>query len=250
MLLLTDFQVKIDHKVRLNIPKAQLNNTGIIGVIGPNGSGKSTLLKGLAGFLNHTGKKQLDNQWPSSNQISYMPQAYLVKSKLKVEDCVLLGQREQLSWRVTDSQRSKAMEMLNELQLSHLAKRTMDSLSGGQQQMVLLAQRLSRNPTLLLLDEPTSALDMYHQLEVLSILQSFIQTHNTTVIIALHELTLASRFTNQLIILKEGQLVSCGDTHQLITEELINQVYQIDCQILTTHEQKPVIVPIRAKRSA
>ncbi|RAU19417.1 ABC transporter ATP-binding protein [Nitrincola tibetensis] len=249
MLLLNDFQVKIDHKIRLNIHKAQLSNTGVIGVIGPNGSGKSTLLKSLAGFLNHSGKKLLDNQWPSSNQISYMPQAYLVKSKLKVEDCVLLGQREQLSWRVTEDQRSKVMEILDELQLAHLAKRSMDSLSGGQQQMVLLAQRLSRNPTLLLLDEPTSALDMYHQLEVLSILQSFIQTHNTTVIIALHELTLASRFTNQLIILKEGKLVSHGDTHELITEELINQVYQIDCQILTTHEHKAIVVPIRAQRS-
>lgn len=243
-LYLKDFSVTIAGRELLHIEELRLPATGLVGVIGPNGAGKSTLLKALAGLLPHRGHKALGADWPAARRIGFLPQDFSVRSALSVAECVLLGRRERLGWRINSHDLNEVDRALSEFGLAHLAHERMDSLSGGQQQMVLLAQRLSRDPQLLILDEPTSALDLHRQIEVLTHLKA-IQHKDILVIAALHDLTLAGRFSDSLVLIKQGRLRAVGAPQEVLTQAVLDPVYAIACECLQDRTGNPVIVPHR-----
>ncbi|MEZ5796779.1 MAG: ABC transporter ATP-binding protein [Paracoccaceae bacterium] len=215
----------------------------VLGVIGPNGAGKSTLLRQLAGAEGAAGPALWADVALASRQIGFMPQAFQVQARLSVLECVLLGRREGLGWRVADSDLAASARALEALGLSNLADRPLDSLSGGQQQMVLLAQRLVREPRLLVLDEPTSALDLHHQLAVLAILRAHARRQQSVVVMALHDLTLAARFCDRLVLLQGGHLQACGAAADILTPSTIRAGWQVDPELLRARDGAPVIVP-------
>lgn len=244
-LILKDFTITVRQRRLLDIANLALPAAGLVGVVGPNGAGKSTLLKALAGLLPHGGHKALQGAWPAPAHIGFLPQDFTVHAALSVAECVLLGRREHLGWRVSARDRAEVDLALDRFGLSHLASQRMNSLSGGQQQLVLLAQRLSRNPRLLILDEPTSALDLHHQIEVLSHLQG-IRRRDVLVIVALHDLTLAGRFCAHLVLIENGRLRAEGRAGEILTTGILDPVYSIATERLHDRSGNPVIVPHRS----
>lgn len=229
-------RTQILHPLQIVAPPGQ-----VLGVIGPNGAGKSTLLRSLAGI------DRLHAEWNgiplTREQIGYMPQAYQMNARLTVLEAVLLGKREALGWRVAPADLDAASAVLSDLGLAHLEGRTMDRLSGGQQQMVLLAQRILRAPRLLILDEPTSALDLHHQLLILRHLKTYTQTRQAVAVMALHDLTLAARFCDQLLMLKDGREVILGPTADVLSERRIDDCWTVSVEVLQARDGCKVIVP-------
>lgn len=229
-------RTQILHRVQIGVPAGQ-----VVGVIGPNGAGKSTLLRSLAGI------DRLHAEWNgvplTREQIGYMPQAYQMNARLTVLEAVLLGKREALGWRVAPADLEPARAVLSDLGLAHLEGRSMDRLSGGQQQMVLLAQRILRAPRLLILDEPTSALDLHHQLVIFRHLMAYARLNKAVVVLALHDLTLAARFCDQLLLIDEGKSIAHGDCDTVLTAERIAESWHISPELMRARDGSWVIVP-------
>jgi iron complex transport system ATP-binding protein len=227
---------QILHPMEIAVPAGQ-----VLGVIGPNGAGKSTLLRSLAGIDKSHARW---NSVPlSRDQIGYMPQAFQMNARLSVLEAVLMGKREALGWRVDLADLDAAAKVLSDLGLSHLESRSMDRLSGGQQQMVLVAQRLLRAPRLLILDEPTSALDLHHQLVILRHLKTYTQTRQAATVLALHDLTLAGRFCDKLLVLKDGATVAFGQTEDVLSRQCIAECWNVSVEVMQAKDGCPVIVP-------
>lgn len=215
----------------------------VAGVVGPNGAGKSSLLAAAAGLLPAAGRVRWQGRALSPREIGFLPQSFAVRSRLTVHECLLLGLRETLGWRVLPEQMAAAERMLARLGLSALADRPMEALSGGQQQLVLLAQRLLRRPLLLILDEPTSALDLHHQLQVLRHVRAHAEETGGVVLVALHDLTMAARFCDRLLLVEAGELVAEGPPAEVLDEPRVRRTWRIDVEILASREGRPVIVP-------
>lgn len=219
---------------------------GLIALIGPNGAGKSTLLKAIAGLIPASGGATRGGAALAKQEIAYLPQAFAVQSDLSVLEVMLLGRHERLSLRIPPGEVEKAAALLSRLNLSALARRRMRTLSGGQQQLVLLAQRLFRNPALLLLDEPTSALDLRHQLEALRMLANHVAETGMVSILAIYDINLALRFAERIVVIADGRLIACGPPEEVATPDLIEHVYGLPVDILTDRAGRRVVVPLEA----
>ncbi|MFZ1468817.1 MAG: ABC transporter ATP-binding protein [Paracoccaceae bacterium] len=215
----------------------------LIGVIGPNGAGKSTVLESIAGLGATPAPITKGGAALGRQKIGYLPQGFAVRSSLSVMDCILLGRREVLGLRIPAVILTEAEALLADMGLAALADRAMIDLSGGQQQRVLIAQRLFRQPQLLVLDEPTSALDLHHQLEVMHALRNHAAASGIPVILALHDLTLAARFCDRIIVLAQGRIFADGPPAQALTAQCLQENWQIEPEILLSRQHLPVILP-------
>ncbi len=201
-------------------------------VIGPNAAGKSTLFKRIAGLLNGPGLIDLQGaRQPPKEAIRYMPQDTHANAVLTVYESILLAAKQGGGWRVKDDELAGIDRVLDALQIRDLAFRNLGALSGGQRQLVSIAQVLVRKPEVLLMDEPTSALDLYRQVEVLSFMQAFARQNAMLVLIALHDLNHALRFCRNTMVIADGRLVAAGPSEMVITQDLLRRIYRIDARI-------------------
>lgn len=225
----------------LTLPPFQLT-----GLLGPNGAGKSTLLGAIAGKYACSGQIRRGNAPINRDTMSFLPQAHGVATSLTVLEVVLLGRHDVLGWRAGSESIGLAGQALSLFGIADLAWRPMDTLSGGQQQIVLLAQRLVRSPSIVLLDEPTSALDLHHQLSALAVLREYAQTHGAVVVCALHDLGLAGRQCDRVALLQSGKMRAEGPPEDVLTEENINSVYRISTEIYRNASGHRICVPVAA----
>ena len=222
----------------------------ITALIGPNAAGKSTLLKCLAGVLRPEGNILLDGKEMSkfkkkdiARYVSYLPQESSSRALLTVFEAVLLGRLQSLSWRVSKADLTIALKVMQDLEIEELAPRFLDELSGGQKQMVSIAQALVRESRVLLLDEPVSGLDLQHQLEILNLITAIVRDKGISAIMAVHDLNLASQFSDKIIILREGGIYAAGEPGVVLTPENIKAVYGVDT-IINENSGRPHIIPI------
>lgn len=213
---------------------------GIIGLIGPNGSGKSTWLRALSGLLPYDqGSIQIDGKeitTYAANQmarlIGYVPQDTSLEFDFLVRDVVLMGRHAHIPRFGLESTRDFAIaeEAMQRTHITHLADQSAIRLSGGQRQMVFIAKALAQESDILIFDEPTSALDINRQLQVLELIKSL--THEgVTVIMALHDLNLAARFCDQLVLLKNGRVLASGNPEDVLSAETIQESYGVSAAI-------------------
>ena len=232
----------------------ELNSSEVLGIVGPNGTGKSTLLRCIDRILIPEGEVLLDGQEISgmsrveiAKRIGYVPQSMTGVFPATVFDMVLLGRRPHLSWRSSEEDIDKVLEMLDLMDIKDLAMRNFNETSGGQQQKVLIARALAQDVDILLLDEPTSNLDIKHQLEVMEILTELSKTKGISVMMAIHDLNLASRYSDRIIMLNGGGIRDEGDPASVLTAENIRSVYGVDV-VVRNEDGKPYMIPMRSSR--
>jgi iron complex transport system ATP-binding protein len=161
-----------------------------------------------------------------------MPQGLNASARLTVYESVLLA-RKQLTpgWAVNDDELKLVDEILAALGISELSFRNLGELSGGQQQLVSIAQTLVREPEILLMDEPTSALDMHRQVQVLNFMRTLARQRQVIVFIAIHDLNQALRFADQVLVIADGTTQGSGPTNEVITEQMLRSVYKVKTRI-------------------
>lgn len=218
----------------------------VAALVGPNGAGKSTLLSAVAGLLPYEGQIRRPTRHDGGSAISFLPQSVGVETSLTVFETVLLGRLDQLRWCPTDEDIAATARALRILDLVPLAERRLDRLSGGQQQMVFLAQRLVCEPCLLLLDEPTSALDLRRQLVVLERVKAHARNNDAIVVAALHDLTLAARIADVVLLVADRRLLAVGSPEEVLTEGNLRHAYGIEAEILHSRDGRLVIAPMEA----
>lgn len=223
-----------------------------VSLVGPNGAGKSTLLKCIDRILKpQHGAVYLDgmdtarlNSRDISKSIGYIPQSTGGVFPFTIFDVVLMGRRPHLGWRVSPRDIAIVANTLRFLGIETLGERYFDELSGGEKQKVMIARALAQEPEILLLDEPTSNLDIRHQLEVMEIIRQLVQERKISAVMAMHDLNLASRFSERIIILKDRVVFSTGTPEAVLNPENIRAAYGVEARVTSDHNGKPYVVPI------
>ena len=224
----------------------------MLSIVGSNGSGKSTLLKCINRILKTQQNTVLiDGEDTSklnlkalSRIMGYVPQSSTNTFPFTVFDIVLMGRKPYIHWSLSERDTEIVAEMLDYIGIGELAMRHYNELSGGEQQKVIIARALAQQPQFLLLDEPTSSLDIKHQLEILCILKSLAKTKHCSVIVAMHDLNLASRFSDRMLMLKQGCIFTVGTPDAVLTEENIESVYGVKSRVTNSVLDRPQVTPI------
>lgn len=211
----------------------------LLAVVGPNGSGKSTLLRRLSGSLRGPGVVLLDGadltRLPArllAQRVTMLEQEVSTDFAFRVEDLVFLGRH---PYRVrlgpmSPRDRAAVRQAMDAMGILDLAPRLFSQLSGGERRKVLLAAVLAQEPQVLLLDEPTAHLDVHHQFEITSLL-SRLAEDGRAVLCALHDLNLAAAFAHRLLLLKGGRVVALGLPAEVLTRELLREVFGVDALV-------------------
>ena len=225
--------VRFGDKVVLDGVDAVLTGGEIVGVIGQNGCGKTTLLKAIAGICSHDGSVEVKDGDKRLNPkvIRYMPQLSTLTSRLTVFEMVLLGLEGELGWRVDRATFDRVDRMLHLLEIDHLAHTSVASLSGGQKQLVFLAQAFVSNPKVLLLDEPTSALDLRYQLVVMNAIARYTQTVGAVTMVVMHDLLNAARFCQKVMLLDAGEVKAFDAPVNVFDQARLESVYGVKVSI-------------------
>ncbi|MDK6493467.1 MULTISPECIES: ABC transporter ATP-binding protein [Corynebacterium] len=225
-----------------------LTEGNVIGLLGPNAAGKSTLIKTLAGIKTPTSGTctiTLDGATVSDanrpHVVGYVPQDLLTGASLTAFESIVIAARR--GGGSTENPVEATARIMSRLGITALADRMMSAMSGGQRQLVGIAQMLVREPRILLLDEPTSALDLRHQVDVLQLVREVIAGTDKLAIVAIHDLNLAARYCDELLVMKGGKTITHDSPNDAFTPELLEQVYGIRAKVL--HDGNvPVICPV------
>jgi iron complex transport system ATP-binding protein len=219
-----------------------LQSGSVTAVIGPNAAGKSTLFKRIAGLISGPGLVQLSDTERGDRTICYMPQDTGANAVLTVYESILLSAKQGGGWRVQDSELNEIDAILKALRIEDLAFRGLGELSGGQRQLVSLAQALVRRPEVLLMDEPTSALDLHRQIEVLGFVADLAKKNGMIVLIALHDLNHALRYCESTIVIAKGEMIVSGDTSDVINADMLRDIYKIEARIENCSLGRPLVI--------
>jgi cobalamin transport system ATP-binding protein len=240
------------HDLTLAIPSGAR-----LGLIGPNGAGKTTLLRAVAGLVGHRGQIRIGGAAPGTlsrrdlaRRIALVPQNPIVPAGITVTDYVLMGRTPYIPYFGTESRRDldTVASVLDHLDLAGLAARRLDSLSGGERQRAVLARALAQQAPVLLLDEPTTGLDVGHQQQVLELVDALRADLDLTVVSAMHDLTLAGQFADQLVLLAGGRVAAAGPARSVLTEPVIGQHYHASVRVLEDQGGGIVVIPVRPGR--
>lgn len=225
----------LDH---LDVPTLKAGEVTVL--TGPNAAGKSTLLRAMAGLLKASGSILLDDREilgmaakERSSLLSFMPQNVATDINLSVMEAVISALKASPLDALSSSQyeaHDQAIKVLDRIGIAHLALDNLSQLSGGQRQMASLARTVVRNPKILLLDEPTSALDLKHQIKVMKLARGFAED-GRIVVIVLHDLNLALRWADQVIVMDRGKIAGSGSPTEAITAQTIADVYGIHVRV-------------------
>jgi len=217
-------------------------NTGeIVTIIGPNGSGKSTLIKAVSRclkpskgniFLDKNNIKQIDTK-EIAKKLAVLPQVKSVSSDILVEELVSYGRYPHLNFgkRLSKEDNEIVTWAIEKTGLENMRKRLVCTLSGGEKQRAWIAMSLAQKPQVLILDEPTTFLDISYQLEVLELVKELNNTLGITVVMVLHDLNQASRYSDKLMVIDKGKLCEFDAPDKIINKSLLKKIFKIDADI-------------------
>lgn len=233
--------------VDLEVPPAAFT-----AIVGPNGSGKSTLLRGMSRLLRprggsvHIGGTDIARLSGNAlaRQLALLPQAPVTPDGLTVGDLVSRGRYPHRAWyqRWSEEDEAAVRGAVDRVGLIDRLRDPVSELSGGQRQRAWLAMVLAQDTGHLLLDEPTTYLDLAHAVEVMALARSVAHDSGRTVVCVLHDLTLAARFADHLVVLSEGRVAAAGPPANVITEPLLADVFGLAAQVLAV-DGAPAVVP-------
>ena len=222
----------------------------IVAILGKNGAGKTTLIKCLNRVqAPQNGKVEICSKDISrqslielSKSVSYVPQSVRASFPMDVFDVLLLGRRPHISWMTSSEDLEAVSETLRKFGLEDFAFRRFDRLSGGERQRVIIAKAVVQNPRVYLLDEPTSDLDLQHQLLVMEAVTDIVRNSggSKSVIFAIHDINIAARFSDRVILLHEGRILADGTPSEVITRSNIATVFGVDSEIAPSSSKSPM----------
>jgi iron complex transport system ATP-binding protein len=214
-------------------------------LVGANAAGKSTLFRRIAGQL--AGKGEVFIAGAEPGDLRYMPQDTGMSAALTVYESVVLALKQrQGGWRMGAEELDAVDKILSGLKIGALSDRHLAELSGGQRQLVSIAQTLVTRPRIVLMDEPTAALDLYRQYEVLEHLRAYAADTGAVVILALYDLNQVMRACTMTIAVAEGRIVAAGPTLETLRPEMIRKLYGIEARVETCSRGCPMMVVDRA----
>ncbi|AMJ59887.1 ABC transporter ATP-binding protein [Bosea sp. PAMC 26642] len=218
----------------------------VVAVIGANAAGKSSLFRRIAGLVAGAGDIVISGRSIVAGRAKpsacYLPQDTAVNAVLTVYESILLAFKQGGSWSVSDEELQRIDAVLRELEIEDLAFRGLGELSGGQRQLVSIAQTLAREPDILLLDEPTSALDLHRQFEVLSLVRRLARERGMLVLISLHDINQALRFADKVMVLAHAGMVALGPPREIVTPALLADVYGVRARVEVLEGDQPYVV--------
>jgi len=231
----------------------------LIGLIGPNGSGKTTLLRILDGLLRPSGGsvyldgRRLQDMGLNevAKTVAMVPQDHAVNSGFTAFEVVMMGRMPHLGRLSIEGEEDElrvriCMALTDTL---HLAERRVEELSGGERQRVAIARALAQEPKILLLDEPTANLDICHQLQIMDLIKSLVRELRKIAICAIHDLNLAARYCDELILLRGGRVISMGSPAEVLTPENLRRAFGIEAKVNYDPETGSInIIPIKPLR--
>ena len=234
----TDIKMEIGNNEILKGVSIDSKNREFIGIIGPNGSGKSTLLKCIYRILKPNngcimlGEEDISKMSvkESAKKLAVVAQHNYYNFDFSVGEVVLMGRSPHKKSLEPDNSEDYDIvnESLEKVGMLGFKNRSFSTLSGGEQQRVILARALAQKPKCLILDEPTNHLDIKYQLSLLNIVKSL----NLTIISAIHDLNIASMYCDRLFVMKNGRIVGMGTPQEVLTKEFIKEIYDIDVEIV------------------
>ena len=245
----TNLCVSLGSRVVISGVTLELRTGELTAIIGPNGAGKSTLLRALAGLLQPMqGQVLLDdvsldksNRQILARRVGYLPQQRIVHWPLTVERTVALGR---MPHSASIEANMRAVEgAMTDMDVAQFRNRPVTELSGGELARVLLARVLAQDTAILLADEPAAGLDPAHQLALLDQFAKLAKT-GRTVAVAMHDLSLAARYCQRIILLKDGQVLADGNPGAVLTVPLLKSAFNIDARIATI-DGLPIVLPVR-----
>lgn len=221
----------------------EVDNKEVVGIIGPNGSGKSTLLKCIYRVLKpNDGAILLDKVdikdmtvKESSKRLAVLSQHNNYNFDFTVKDIVLMGRSPHKRFMERDNKEDYAIvnDALKKVEMLEFKDRCFQSLSGGEQQRVILARALAQQPQCLILDEPTNHLDIKYQLQLMRIVKNL----NIEVIAAIHDLNIAAMYCDKIYVLKDGEIIKYGNPKEVLTQKLIKEVYEVDAEVILNNKR-------------
>jgi len=237
----------------------KIRQSEIVAVSGPNGCGKSSFVRGICNLLPHQ-KGEIKIQGREFNDlgrngfarlVSVVPQQVGYEFQFTVEELVKMGRIPHVPR--FKSYTKKDLDIINGVikmvGLESLRDRRINTLSGGEKQRVTIAQALAQEPQLLILDEPTTFLDLNHQVEIMELLQELSEKNNLTVLLTSHDINLAAMFCSRLLIMKDGQFVTDGIPSQVLSQELLKEVYGVDSVIIKHPDEDTPHLLLRKKQT-
>ncbi len=222
----------------------------VVSILGTNGAGKTTLLRTINRVLRpcrgkvYLGQQDLErmSRREVARRMGYVPQ-FSPRAPVRVFEAVLLGRRPYMGWAPSHMDIQIAEEVLDLLDLAHLAMRRIDELSGGEFQKVILARALAQQPRVLLMDEPTSNLDLKNQLEVMEIIRKATLSRELNTLVVMHDVNLALRFSHRFVLLKNGLIAGAGG-EEILTPQTIREIYGVEARVEKIDGVK-VVIPLR-----
>lgn len=226
----------------------QAEDGHFLAILGNNGAGKSTLLKCMNGILKpDAGSLLLDGEdllaMPHrqvAQRVAFVAQT-VASTQMTVHDMVMLGRRPYMGWSFSREDHDIVHAAMARLGLMDMRGRFLNQLSGGERQKVMLARALAQQPRLLLLDEPTSALDIRNQYQVLKIVGELCRTEGLTAVVVIHDLTLALRFCDRFLLMRDGQVYRCGGL-EVLDKTALREVYGVDAEPVVVNGRHIVLV--------
>lgn len=244
---------QVVHDLSLKIARGRITT-----IVGPNGCGKSTLLRGIARILRPSGGQVLldgtaIHDLPTklvAQRIGLLPQAPTAPDGLTIEDLVGRGRYPHQSflqrWSAADERAvAGALEATN---LSDLRERPVDELSGGQRQRAWIAMALAQETPIVLLDEPTTYLDIAHQVDVLDLLAELNEHEGRTIVMVLHDINQAARYSHEIVAMKEGRIIAMGRPSEIVSVAFLRDVFGLEAQVISDPaDGTPVCLPIHRR---
>ncbi|MBR6090886.1 MAG: ABC transporter ATP-binding protein [Anaerolineaceae bacterium] len=242
------------HDLTLTVSKSEM-----VALIGKNGAGKTTLLRGLTGSLPLRSGRILFNGRDLSQMeprerarlISVVPQAAFLPAGYTVYETISHGRTPYLNWygKMSRSDKEIIDHAVQITGLESFTEKEVSTLSGGEQQRVILARALAQNAPVMILDEPTSSLDIHYQVSLLELEKEICRKEGIAAIFIIHDLNLASRYADRVAILHNGSILSAGAPRDVLREDLISKVYDTPIRVLDDPEEGLIILPRRKQAS-
>ena len=255
MLSAKELSIGYEKNIVVEDFNAEINKGEIISIIGPNGSGKSTVLKVISrliskesGHVSLCGKDIFNLSIKElARKMSVLSQDNTSPEDITVEELVYFGRMPHKKWYESRAKEDDEIVewALQQTRMTQFRERKVTRLSGGQKQKVWIAMALAQKPEILLLDEPTTYLDICHQLELMELVKRLNRDFGITVIMVLHDLNQAVRYSHRMLVLKDGKLYVEGSPEKVLTKEMLREVYNVEADVtIDTQIGKPVFLPL------